>query len=319
MAYGDPQGALPLRRALADYLGRARGVVAGPERIVVCSGVSQGLRLVAEVVGGTIAMEDPGLYVHRPIVAGAGATVVPVPVDELGADPSGLGPVDAVVLTPAHQAPLGVTLAPARRVAFVEWAAATGGLVIEDDYDGELRYDRQPVGAVQGLAPEAVAYLGTASKALGPGLRLGWAVLPARLVAPVVERLSEHATVPTLDQLALADLLDGHHYDRHLRRMRHAYRARSDALLAALDGLVEVRGVAAGVHALVVLPSAEHEARAMALAAERRINLFGLGPNWHGEPRLHGLVVGYGRPPAHDLRRSIEALTELLVDTLAQV
>jgi GntR family transcriptional regulator/MocR family aminotransferase len=315
-AYGDRQGARQLRVALADYLGRARGVVADPDRIVVCSGAVEGLRLLAEVVGGRIAMEDPGLFVHRRVVTRTGATVVPVPVDELGADPTGLD-ARAAVLTPAHQFPLGMALAPERRLAFVEWARRTGGLVVEDDYDGELRYDRQPVGAVQGLDPEAVVYVGTASKSLGPALRLAWMVLPEHLLEPVLTRIGTSTTVPTLDQLALAELLASHQYERHLRRRRLAYRDRRDQLLAALGPDVEVRGVAAGLCALVVLPTAEHEDRATALAIERRIRLFGLGPNWHGERRFHGVLVGYGRPPAHDLRRSIEVLTELLGDVLA--
>ncbi|MCU1483304.1 MAG: GntR family transcriptional regulator [Actinomycetia bacterium] len=315
LAYGDQRGALALRVALADYLGRARGVVADPDRIIVCSGAVDGLRLLAEVVGGRIGMEDPGLFVHRRVVAQTGATVVPVPVDDLGADPTGLA-ARAAVLTPAHQFPLGMALAPERRLAFVDWARRTGGLVIEDDYDGELRYDRQPVGAIQGLDPDAVAYVGTASKSLGPGLRLAWMVLPEHLVRPVVERIGAATTVPTLDQLALAELLTSHQYERHLRRRRLANRDRRDQLLAALGPDVEVRGLAAGLSALVVLPTAEHEARATALAVERRVRLFGLGPNWHGDRRLHGLLVGYGRPPAHDLRRSIEVFTELLGDVL---
>jgi GntR family transcriptional regulator/MocR family aminotransferase len=315
VAYGDRQGAPELRVALADYLGRARGVVAHPDRIVVCSGAVQALGLVAQAVGGTVGTEDPGLFVHRHWIR-RHADVVPVPVDGEGADPTGLR-ADAAVLTPAHQFPLGMALAPERRLAFVDWAHRTGGLVVEDDYDGELRYDRQPVGALQGLDPDAVAYLGTASKSLGPGLRLAWLVLPERFVQPVLDRLGPAATAPNLDQLALAELLAGHQYERHLRRMRLAYRDRRDQLLAALGDGVEVRGMAAGLAALVVLPSADHEARALALAAERRIRLFGLRPNWHAEPRLHGIHVGYGRPPAHDLRRSIEAVASLLNAVLA--
>jgi GntR family transcriptional regulator/MocR family aminotransferase len=316
LAYGHRQGAPELRVALADYLGRARGVVADPDRIMVCSGAVEGLRLLAEVVGGRIAMEDPNLFFHRRVVTRTGASVVPVPVDELGADPAGLD-ARAAVLTPAHQFPLGMALAPERRLAFVEWARRTGGLVVEDDYDGELRYDRQPVGAMQGLAPDVVAYVGTASKSLGPGLRLAWMVLPEDLVGPVGERIGTASAVPTLDQLALAELLTSHHYERHLRRRRLAYRDRRDQLLAALGPGVEVRGLAAGLCALVVLPTAEHEARAVALAVERRMRLFGLGPNWHGAPRLHGVLVGYGRPPAHDLRRSIEAVAALVHEVLA--
>jgi GntR family transcriptional regulator/MocR family aminotransferase len=310
VAYGERQGALPLRVALADHLGRARGVAAHPDRIVVCSGAVHALGLLAQALGGTIGMEDPGLFVHRRWVRHH-AAVVAVPVDEDGADPTGLD-ADAVVLTPAHQFPLGMALAPERRVAFVEWAHRTGGLVVEDDYDGELRYDRQPVGALQGLDPASVAYLGTASKSLGPGLRLAWLVLPERFVQPVLDRLGPTATAPNLDQLALAELLVNHQYERHLRRMRLTYRDRRDQLLAALGDDVEVRGLAAGLAALVVLPTAAQEDRAVALAIERRIRLFGLARHWHDERRLHGIHVGYGRPPAHDLRRSLDAVSELI-------
>src|SRR5690606_9526604 len=180
------------RTALAAYLGRARGVIASPDRIVITSGYVQALSLLAGVGGGSVAMEDPGLDFHRDVVRCAGATVVALPVDDDGARTDLLSTEDysavrALVVTPAHQYPLGVTLHPDRRHIATEWARAHDGLIIEDDYDGEFRYDRQPVGAVQGMAPEHVAYVGTASKTLAPGIRLAWMVLPERLIQPVLQ------------------------------------------------------------------------------------------------------------------------------------
>ncbi|MET7807852.1 PLP-dependent aminotransferase family protein [Micromonospora chersina] len=324
--YGDPRGRPELRRALAGYLGRARGVLADPERIVVTTGYVQALVLLTGVLrdAGTpaVAMEDPGLAFHRDVVRRHGGTVLPLPVDGLGAqtDLLGVGPlarVGAAVVTPAHQFPTGVTLHPARRHALVEWARATGGLVVEDDYDGEFRYDRQPVGAVQGTAPEQVAYVGTAAKTLGPALRLAWLVLPARLVEPVVEakrHLDLHTE--TIGQLALAELIDGHGYDRQIRTVRRRYRQRRDLLLERLRGRSPVAGVAAGLHATVHLrPGGPTEAEVLAAAAARGLAVGGLAPHRHdpagGPP---GLVVGYAHPPAHAYPTAVDLLAAVLED-----
>ncbi|MDV9179073.1 PLP-dependent aminotransferase family protein, partial [Streptomyces sp. W16] len=234
--YGDPRGRVELRTALSCYLGRARGVIAPPERIVITSGYVQGLALLTRVLDGSrVAMEDPGLPFHREVVRHNGGNVVPVQVDERGARAEELGDAAAVVLTPAHQYPTGVTLHPERRRALTDWARARGGLIVEDDYDGEFRYDRQPVGALQGMAPGQVAYLGTASKTLGPALRLGWMVLPPHLVDAVADAKlhSDHHT-ETIGQLALAEMIDSHAYDRHVRACRLRYRRRRDQLLDRL-------------------------------------------------------------------------------------
>src|SRR5262249_45836205 len=183
--YGDPAGHPRLRAALAEYLGRVRGVLATPDQVIVTSGYVQALSLLTAVVGDAVAMEDPGLGFHRDVVRRSGPTVVPMPVDDRGACTDELSTMDSVraaVLTPAHQYPTGVTLHPQRRRAATAWARSRGGLIIEDDYDGEFRYDRQPVGALQGTAPDHVAYLGTTSKTLGPALRLAFMVLPHRWV-----------------------------------------------------------------------------------------------------------------------------------------
>ncbi|MEV4620350.1 PLP-dependent aminotransferase family protein [Asanoa sp. NPDC049573] len=295
--YGDPRGRPELRAALAEYLGRARGVLAHPDRIVVTSGYVQALALLAGL-HRVVAMEDPGLAFHRSVALRAGARVVPLAVDAQGARTDLLpSTVDAVVLTPAHQFPTGVTLAPERRRAVAAWAR--DALVVEDDYDGEFRYDRQPVGAVQGMAPDHVAYVGTAAKTLGPGLRLGWVVLPERLVEPVVEA-KRHIDVHTevIGQLTLAEMITSHAYDRHVRAARARYRSRRDLLLARLRD-APVDGIAAGLHALVSLPpGGPREADVLAEAGRRGLALGDLASHWHAPADDHpqGVIVGYGTP-----------------------
>ncbi len=324
--YVDTRGRPELRAALAGYLARARGVVARPDQVVICSGVDHVLAVVtrALVADGrsVVAMEDPCLPFQRTIVAGAGATVVPARVDPDGVDVETVAAAGAgaAVVTPARQSLLGTTLAPARRSALVAWARAAGAVVVEDDYDGELRYDRQPIGAVQGLAPESVVYAGTLSKSLAPGLRVAWAVVPDALAPGVDAALGPHSSVSSLDQLVVADLLAAGTIDRHLRRMRAAYRRRRDefvSLLAARAPRARVEGVAAGLHALVGWPpGAVAEAAVMAEAAARGIGLTPLAPAWHREPGAEGVLAGYGRPPAHDVPRRFAAFADLMADML---
>ncbi|WP_031484806.1 PLP-dependent aminotransferase family protein [Streptomyces bicolor] len=313
--YGDPRGRIELRTALSGYLGRARGVIAPPERIVITSGYVQGLALLTRVLeGGGVAMEDPGLPFHREVVRRNGGVVVPVGVDGRGVCAEELGDCSAVVVTPAHQYPTGVTLHPERRRALTDWARARGGLIVEDDYDGEFRYDRQPVGALQGMAPGHVAYLGTASKTLGPALRLGWMVLPPHLVDAVADAKlhSDHHT-ETIGQLALAELIDSHAYDRHVRACRLRYRRRRDQLLDRLGARRPVRGIAAGLHALVEV---DDEARVLARAEAEGLALGRLGEHWHapggGEERPQGLVVGYGTPRERVYPEALEVLVRVL-------
>ncbi|WP_208607305.1 PLP-dependent aminotransferase family protein [Streptomyces curacoi] len=313
--YGDPRGRIELRTALSGYLGRARGVIAPPERIVITSGYVQGLALLTRVLeGGAVAMEDPGLPFHREVVRRNGGVVVPVRVDERGARAEELGDCTAVVVTPAHQYPTGVTLHPERRRALGDWARARGGLIVEDDYDGEFRYDRQPVGALQGMAPGQVVYLGTASKTLGPALRLGWMVLPPHLVDAVADAKlhSDHHT-ESIGQLALAELIDSHAYDRHVRACRLRYRRRRDQLLDRLGARRQVRGIAAGLHALVEV---DDEARVLARAEAEGLAVGRLGEHWHapegGQGRRQGLVVGYGTPRERVYPQALAALGKVL-------
>ncbi|WP_141586050.1 PLP-dependent aminotransferase family protein [Actinomadura sp. WMMA1423] len=321
-ALGDPRGRPELREALAGYLGRARGVQADPARIVVTSGYAQSLGLLAAVLrdlGTTaFAMEEPGHFFHREIVRRAGLGIVPLPVDERGAHPGPLDRAGAAVLTPAHQYPTGATLRPDRRRAFTAWARQAGATIVEDDYDGEFRYDRQPVGALQGTAPDHVVYGGTASKTLAPAMRLAWLVLPERLVEPFAEakRLAD-AHTQSLAQLTLADLIDTHAYDRHVRAARLRYRRRRDLLVATLRERaphVGVQGIAAGLHALALLPDGgQGEGEIMRRAAFHDLALMPLRDHWQ-EPdgRPQGLVVGYSTPVGAAYPAALDALCTVL-------
>jgi GntR family transcriptional regulator / MocR family aminotransferase len=326
--YADPRGRPELRRALADYLGRARGVLTSPDLIVVCSGYVQGLALLCQALrargAASIAHEDPCLPDYPATMTGAGLQPGGVAVDAGGLQVDRLAELgaDAVVVTPAHQFPLGPTLAASRRAELVRWARIADALVIEDDYDGEFRYDRQPVGAVQGLDPDRVAYAGTASKTLAPALRLAWLALPPWLLEPVVEakRLADrHSAV--LDQLVLADLIVSGAFDRHVRRCRLRYRRRRDRLGAALAEhapTVKAVGVVAGLHAVLLLPEqGPSEQDVVAGLAARSVAVDGLGGYWRS-PGSHpaGLVVGYATPPEHAFTRALDALTASLTQVL---
>ncbi|MET9599050.1 PLP-dependent aminotransferase family protein [Streptomyces sp. NPDC006459] len=316
---GDPQGRPELRRALAGYLSRARGVRCAPENIVVCSGFANGLRLLASVRPRDWAVEAYGLPFHHGILRAAAVRPHPVAVDEDGARTTEL-PARArtLLLTPAHQFPTGARLLPARRAAAVEWARTAGGVIVEDDYDGEFRYDRKPVGALQGLAPEHVVYAGSLSKSLSPALRLGWLVLPDHLRDQVLAAKGlRESWASALDQLALADFIECGAYDRHVRRMRLRYRDRRDQLAAALEARapgVRVTGISAGLHAVLELPPGQ-EARALTAAHAAGLALDGLSSYHHPAargPSREGLVVGYAAPPEAAFTRAVAALVQVV-------
>ena len=321
LGYPDPRGLPQLRMVLAGYLSRARGVIASPERVVVCAGFAPGLAAVCHALRArgarTIAVEAYGQQVHRLVAEAQGLRSAPLPVDAGGAVPDHLAGADAALLTPAHQFPLGVTLRPPQRRAVAEWAIDTAGVVIEDDYDGEFRYDRQPVGAMQALAPEHVVYAGTASKSLAPGLRLGWLVLPAHLVdAVVAAKESAGELNSALDQLTLAEFITSGAYDRQIRHSRLAYRRRRDQLATVLRRQapqVRVTGIAAGLHALIELTESDREDDIVARAAEHGLAVDGL--ERYGAPGAHhgpALVVGYGRPPEHAFTTALARLCAVL-------
>ena len=320
LGYPDPRGTVELREALSAYLGRARAVAPDPQRTVVTAGVTQGLVLVCRALrdlGHTaLAVEDPGFHLHRWTVARAGLPPVGVAVDGEGVSVDGLiaSGARAVLVTPAHQMPTGAVLSAARRAELLAWAHEVDGYVIEDDYDAEYRFDRGPVGALQGVDPERVVYAGSASKALANALRLGWLVLPAALARQVAwERIAVDGGGPVLDQLALADLLGRGELDRHLRRTRRLYARRRDTLLEALAReLPEARvtGIAAGLHALILLPDGSDEQRVLATGRAAGIAFHGLSemrvsPSPTDQP---GLVIGYAHLAEPALTRAISAL-----------
>ncbi|WP_067816278.1 MocR-like pyridoxine biosynthesis transcription factor PdxR [Nocardia inohanensis] len=332
--YGDPRGRIELRSALAEYLGRTRGVLATPDQIIITTGAQQALVLLGTVLNGSgtapaIAMEDPCMPQFRAAVRTAGPTVVPLPVDGEGAQVDRLmtddyGGVSAAVVTPSHQFPIGSTLSPARRLHLAAWARA-GHLVIEDDYDGEFRYDRQPVGAIQGIAPDHVVYLGSASKTLGPGLRLAWMVVPPRLIGPIAEakRLADHHS-ETLGQLTLAELITSHAFDRHIRSCRLRYRKRRDLLADRLKPRAgrplagfTLNGIAAGLHTLIRLePAGLTEAEVLTRADEYGLAIDGLSGMWlsaeHPHNRPQALVVGFGSPSDSAYPAALDALIRTL-------
>ncbi|TYB51023.1 PLP-dependent aminotransferase family protein [Nonomuraea sp. PA05] len=311
----DPRGRIELRTALAAYLARTRGVRTTPDLIVVTTGFVQSINLLTSVVtgDGPFAMEDPGHDFYRDVVRGTGREIVPLPVDELGARTGTLTPgVAAAIVTPAHQYPTGVPLHPSRRLALREW----GGLVVEDDYDGEFRYDRQPVGAFQGTAPDQVVYCGTTSESLGPAMRLGWMAVPPALIGPVTRaKLHADAHTEVLGQLVLARLIETHDYDRHVRAARLRYRRRRERLRARLSAALpgaSLPGVAAGLRALLLLPPGGPAEPEVLAACERAgIALRPASPLWHGAGR-DGLLIGYAAPSERNYPRALEALASTL-------
>lgn len=322
LGYPDPRGLPELREALAALLTRRRGVVADPERLVVCSGVAQATTLLGFVLRGrgvrSVGVEDPGSPEHADLFASAGLEAAPLPLDEegLALEPLAHSGVRAVVTTPAHQFPTGIAYSAARRNHLLGWARAVDGLIVEDDYDGDFRYDRAPVGALQGLDPEHVAYTGSVSKSLAPGLRLGWLLAPAALTDEVVARKrTMDMGNPALEQAVLADFIARGGYDRQLRRCQRAYRERRDALTSALTEHfpgTRVSGIAAGLHIIARLP--EHcgpEAVFMARAAEAGVALRPLSDcsAFPAEGRTVDLVLGYAHLAPADIDRGVRLLS----------
>jgi GntR family transcriptional regulator / MocR family aminotransferase len=330
LGYGDPRGSSVLREVLAAYLRRVRAAAASPARMIISTGFAQGINLVlralARQTGMTcVAFEDPGYGTAREdetvrAALAMGIHVTYVPVDEQGLVVSELAAsgAQAVVVTPAHQSPTGVVLSPARRQALTDWARRGGGYVIEDDYDSEFRYDKEPVGALQGLAPDQVFLLGTASKALAPAVRLGWVHAPSPLASAVAaeKEMSDRGSC-TLDQLALATLLEAGRYDRHLRRMRAVYAARRTALTDAFARhapRVQLTGLAAGFHAVAPLPPGAEETAVIAEARERRVGLHGIG-GYRGHPDTAAppaLVMGFGNVRERAIEPAIAGVADLL-------
>jgi GntR family transcriptional regulator/MocR family aminotransferase len=330
LGYGDPRGSAVLRDVLAGYLRRVRAAAASPDQMVISTGFAQGINLVlralAREAGVTrVAFEDPGYgsaqadeTIRATLAAGLRVSFVPVDEHGLVVGELAASGAQAVVVTPAHQSPTGVVLSPARRHALTSWARHGGGYVIEDDYDSEFRYDKEPVGALQGLAPDRVFLLGTASKALAPAVRLGWVHAPA-VLAPAVaaeKEMSDRGSC-LIDQLALAALLTSGRYDRHLRQMRTVYAARRAALTRAFARHVPgvaLTGLAAGFHAVAPLRSGLDEGVVIAAARERRVRLHGLA-GYCGDPATAvapALVMGFGNVRERAIEPAVAAVAAVL-------
>ena len=324
LGYGDPRGSEWLRKELAGWLARTRGLRADPGDIIIVTGVAQALALLAQRLRARavseIAIEDPGSRGSRDELAYWGLRPVPIPVDDHGLKVGDLVRSDlrAVLLTPAHQFPTGVVLAPRRRRDLLDWAAALDALVIEDDYDAEYRYDRAPVPALQASAPGQVAYAGSTSKTLAPGMRLGWLIPPRRLRADLVE--AKHAAdlgSPALPQLVLARLIASGELERHIRLVRKRQRSRRDALLRALrEHLPEARvqGIAAGLHLLITFPDLAGPDTDLADQIHRAGVL--VHPlSWHRQrPGAPGIVLGYAAHTPDQLREATRRIAVALAD-----
>jgi GntR family transcriptional regulator / MocR family aminotransferase len=316
---GVPQ----LRTAISGYLNRVRGTVAQPDHMVICTGYAQGIALLVGVLAARgarrLALEDPSSGDDAlPAARAAGVEVVGIPVDRDGIRMDALraSGADAVVLTPSHQWPTGSVLSAENRSAVLRWAAERGAVVIEDDYDAEYRYDRTPVGALQGLAPDRVVYAGSASKTLAPGLRLGWFAMPEHLAEPMAAaKIAADRGSPALEQLALADLIARGEFDRHLRRMRPVYRRRRDALLAALARRLpwlEPAGVSAGLHLVTWLPPDLDEAAVVEAAAHAGVGIEGVTPYRISHSGPGGLIFGYATVNEQAIAEGVDILARAI-------
>ncbi|GGM80573.1 GntR family transcriptional regulator [Longimycelium tulufanense] len=329
--YPPTSGVPALREELAQYLGRVRGLRVLPDQVVVTVGFAQGLSLVGHMLRRlgihSIALEDPGQPYLRNFIEKIGLRTVGVPVDENGIDVAALerSAARSVLVTPAHQFPTGVVLAPHRRAALLDWAERVDGLIIEDDYDGELWHepsDWRPT--LQSMSPCRVIYGGTASKTLAPGLRLGWLCVPPTLVREL-ERAREGHDLGTgsIEQLAYSEFIRTGRLDRHLRRMRARYRERRRTLVNVLSERLpdlQLCGSAVGAHAYLRLPPRLDERSLVTRVARQRLLIpgvthFGLG---HASP-APGLIVGYAFPPMTILVEALHILAAAADDLAGSV
>jgi GntR family transcriptional regulator/MocR family aminotransferase len=324
LGYGDPRGVPALRQEVAGWLARSRGIRAVPDDIIIVAGVAQALALLARVLGaGEIAMEDPGSRGARDQLGHWGLAPVPVPVDAHGlrvADLARTG-LRTVFVTPAHQFPTGVVMTPDRRRALLDWADGDG-LVIEDDYDAEYRYDRAPVPALKASAPDRVAYAGSTSKTLAPGMRLGWLLPPRRLYEQlVVAKHQSDLGSPAIPQLVFARMLATGEFARHVRLVRARHKARRDALLTALHQhlpFARVRGAAAGLHLMIQIPDLAGIADTDLVDKVREAGVLVHPLSWHRvRPGVPGFVIGYAAHPPGRLREAAKRIAAILAPLLS--
>jgi GntR family transcriptional regulator/MocR family aminotransferase len=330
LAYPSRAGHARLRQVLAEYLTRCRGALAGPEEVTVSRGVTDGVgqscRALAAAGVEAVAVEDPGWPRLATAARQAGLGTVPVRVDAEGLRVDDLAAHDrvrAVIVAPAHQFPTGAVLSPRRRAALIEWARRVGGVVLEDDYDAEFRYDRRPVGTVQGMDPARVFLFGSVSKTLAPALGIGWIVAPSSWTEALRAEGPATPGPPVLDQLALARFISSGAHDRHLRACRQRYRARRDALLGALAAALpgcRVSGAAAGLHMVLHLGANVDAAAVVEASTARGVRVaelaaFGLGDGGASDC----LVVGYGNLPDPAVVEAVSELAAAVRDAAAAV
>jgi GntR family transcriptional regulator / MocR family aminotransferase len=330
LSYGPPEGHAPLRKAIAEYLRRSRGVRCDDDQVIVVNGSQQALDLASRILidpGDRVAIEEPHYPGAREAFLGAGARLIPVSVDDEGLDVTELGPSTTsarfVFVTPSHQFPTGAVMSLARRFALLRWADKTGAYIVEDDYESEYRYGRRPVEAMQGLDRSGrVIYIGTLSKILFPALRLGYVVLPKVLVGPfrAAKRLADRYT-PTFTQVVLARFIREGHFERHVRRARAILAGRRQALLEAVEshlkGEVAVSGTEAGLH-LVLWVRGIRAGRTLealiARAADSGVGIYSVAPYYLTPPRRAGLLLGYAGLDEAAIRTGIERLAMILRD-----
>ncbi|MFG2195578.1 PLP-dependent aminotransferase family protein [Streptomyces sp. NPDC048639] len=320
LGYGDPRGAAPLRRAVADWLARSRGIRVEADEVLVVAGIAQALTLVHPVLRAdgidTVAVEEPGSFGTRRHLQHGGLVTPPVPVDDDGVRVDALRATGAraVLLTPAHQFPTGVVTSGERRRELLRWVA-DGGLIVEDDYDAEHRYDRPPVPALRALLADRVCYMGSVSKLLAPALRIGWVVPPPayRDALTDAKRFTDLGNA-VLPQLVLARLMESGDLERHLRMLRGRHRRRRDAMIRAIAEHVPgavVHGAAAGLHLTVTYRQDVPDTDLAAAALARGVKCQPL--SWHRQlPGPAGLVLGYAACPPGVVAEGVAALGEAL-------
>ena len=316
-----PQGHGPLREAIAAHIGITRGVHCTPEQIILTAGAQGALDLIARVLldpGDSTWVEEPGYFGTTGALLGAGAVLVPVPVegDGLAVEVGRQRCPEArlAVVTPSHQCPTGVTMSRGRRLALLEWAGESGAWIVEDDYDSEYRYGGRPLEALHGLDRAGrVIYVGTFSKVLLPSLRLGYLVAPPALVEGLLaaRRLIDRH-LPLLEQLALTDFLAEGHFARHLRRMRLRYLERRDALVESLRrelaDAVEVSVPEAGMHLVAWLPPGVSGQTIATAAARQGLRVPTIAQFCLEPPQRDGLMLGFASATPEGLREGVRRL-----------
>ncbi|HEY8911094.1 MAG TPA: PLP-dependent aminotransferase family protein [Desulfosporosinus sp.] len=320
-SYSNPQGDYALRSEIQRYLARSRGVSCDPEQIVVCSGLHDSLSIIAPILKedhSIFAIEDPGHFIPKTVFRNQSFSLTPIPVNSDGLDLDSLQNTDSTVVyvTPSHQFPLGYVMPIANRLKLIDWAETVGGVIIEDDYDSELRYHGKPIPALQGLHPRGdIVYVGTFSKVLSPALRVSYMVLPYRLLTVYHKLFSDYPTnVSLLDQRTLKRFMEQGYWERHLRKMRTVYKKKHDALIQSIHhhfgSRAKIIGQGAGLHVVLELVgNSLNEEELINRAQERDIRLFPLSKTYlHKDGQNSRIILGFGSIDSHEIDRGIELL-----------